>query len=454
MMDDDRHEGATAMPEETPMSAQEIVEKSTRYTLYDWQAQGKLSPIAVDRAEGVHFWDVDGKRYLDFNSQLMGVNIGHGDKRVAEAIARQAERLPYISPFMAYETRARLGEKLASLWPGGLEKTFFTLGGAEANENAIRIAKAFTGRQKVLARYRSYHGATYATVNLTGDPRRWANENPPMPGIVHVLDPYHGTARGTEDADAALAALEETIELEGPQTIAAFILETVTGTNGILIPPDGYLEGVRELCTRHGIVMIADEVMCGFGRTGEWFAVNHWGVVPDLMTAAKGLTSSYLPLGAVAIPPDIASYFEDHVFYGGLTYNSHPLSCAAAIAAIQVLEEDDLVGNAKRLDPVMRRHHEALMEKHPSVGRVRNIGLFGILELVESRDTMEPLSPYNVVNETMQSVNRALLERGLFTMIRFNGIMTNPPLCITEEQLDDGFAIVDEALEVADAAVR
>ncbi|HZN43560.1 MAG TPA: aminotransferase class III-fold pyridoxal phosphate-dependent enzyme [Actinomycetota bacterium] len=434
------------------MTAAEIVEKSKRFTLYDWSAQSKTAPIAVDRAEGVSFWDVDGKRYLDFNSQLMGVNIGHGDKRVADAIARQAEKLPYISPFMAYETRARLGEKLSTLWPGALDKTFFTLGGAEANENAIRIAKAYTGRQKVLARYRSYHGATYATVNLTGDPRRWANENPPMPGIVHVLDPYRGTVRGTEDAEAALATLEETIELEGPQTIAAFILEPVTGTNGILIPPDGYLEGVRELCTRHGIVLIADEVMCGFGRTGEWFAVNHWGVEPDLMSAAKGLTSSYLPLGAVAIHPDIAAHFEENVFYGGLTYNSHPLSCAAAIAAIDVLEEDDLVGNAKRLDPVMRRHHEELMAKHPSVGRVRNIGLFGILELVKSRDTMEPMSPFNVVNETMQAVNKALLERGLFTMIRFNGIMTNPPLCITEEQLEEGFAIVDEVLAIADEA--
>jgi len=441
------------MPEDRPMSASEIIEKSKRYTLYDWQAQSKASPIAVDRAEGVYFWDVDGTRYLDFNSQLMGVNIGHGDKRVAEAIAHQAEKLPYISPFMAYETRARLGEKLASLWPGDLEKTFFTLGGAEANENAIRIAKAFTGRQKILARYRSYHGATYATINLTGDPRRWANENPPMPGIVHVLDPYRGTVRGMEDAATALATLEETIELEGPQTIAAFILETVTGTNGILIPPDGYLEGVRELCDRHGILLIADEIMCGFGRTGEWFALNHWGVVPDLMTAAKGLTSSYLPLGAVAIKPEIASHFEENVFYGGLTYNSHPLSCAAAIAAIRVLEEDDLVGNAKRLDPLMRRHHEELMAKHPSVGRVRNIGLFGILELVKSRDTMEPLSPYNVVNETMQAVNKGLLERGLFTMIRFNGIMTNPPLCISEEQLEEGFAIIDESLEVADSAV-
>ena len=247
--------------------------------------------------------------------------------------------------------------------------------------------------------------------------------------------------------------MEETIELEGPQTIAAFILETVTGTNGILIPPDGYLAGVRELCSRHGILLIADEIMCGFGRTGEWFAVNHWGVVPDLMTAAKGLTSSYLPLGAVAIKPEIAQHFEENVFYGGLTYNSHPLSCAAAIAAIRVLEEDDLVGNAKRLDPVMRRHHEELMAKHPSVGRVRNIGLFGILELVKDRDTMEPLSPYNVVNETMQAVNKALLERGLFTMIRFNGIMTNPPLCISEEQLEEGFAIIDDVLAIADDAV-
>jgi taurine--2-oxoglutarate transaminase len=381
------------------------------------------------------------------------VNIGHGDKRVLDAIARQAETLPYISPFMAYETRALLGEKLAGLWPGDLEKSFFTLGGAECNENAIRVAKAYTGRQKVLARYRSYHGATYATVNLTGDPRRWPNENPPMPGVVHVLDPYHGTRRGFDDAETALAVLRETIELEGPETIAAFILEPVVGTNGILIPPDGYLQGVRELCSEFGMVMIADEVMAGFGRTGEWFSVNHWDVVPDLMTTAKGLTSSYLPLGALAISPAIAAHFDEHVFWGGLTYNSHPLSCAAALAAIDVLEHDDLVGNAKRMGQVMARHHEELMSKHPSVGRVRNIGLFGIVELVKSRETMEPLSPFNVLNDTMAEVNRALLERGLFTMVRFNGIMTNPPLCIDEDQLGEGFSIIDDVLSVADDAV-
>ena len=435
------------------LSAEEIVQLSKRYTLFDWSAQSKILPMPVDHAEGVYFTTTDGTRYLDFNSQLMGVNIGHADKRVIDAIAKQGERLPYITPFAAYETRALLGQKLAELWPGDMEKSFFTLGGAEANENAIRMARAFTGREKIMVRYRSYHGATYLTANLTGDPRRWANENPPAPGVVRVFDPYHGPDRPQETAEQALDRLEEQIALEGPGTIAAFILETVTGTNGVLIPPDGYLQGVRELCTRHGIVMIADEVMCGFGRTGEWFAVNHWDVVPDLMSTAKGLTSSYLPLGAVAIAPQIAAFFDENVFYGGLTYNSHPLSCAAALAAVGVLEEDDLVANAKRLDPVMRRHHEELAAKHPSVGLHRNIGLFGILELVKNRDTMEPLSPYNATNETMVAVNAALLERGLFTMVRWNGIMTNPPLCITEEQLQEGFAIIDEALDVADQAV-
>ena len=437
------------------LTAEQIVELSKRYTLYDWQAQSKAAPLPVERAEGVYFYTTDGTRYLDFNSQLMGVNIGHGDKRVIDAVVKQAERLPYISPFMAYEARAQLGQKLAELFPGDIEKSFFTLGGAEANENAVRIAKAYTGRQKVMVRYRSYHGATYATINLTGDPRRWANEQPPMAGVVRVLDPYHGVQRGWDDVDAALADLEETIDLEGPSTIAAFLLETVPGTNGIVVPPDGYLLGVRELCSRHGILSVADEVMCGFGRTGEWFAVDHWGIEPDIIVTAKGLTSSYLPLGAVGISPAIASHFEEHVFYGGLTYNSHPLSVAAAIAAIQVLEEDDLVGNAKRLDPVLRAHHEALAAKHPSVGVHRNLGLFGIVELVKNRATMEPLSPYNQVNETMAAINKALLSRGLFTMIRFNGIMTNPPLSITEDQLDEGFAIIDEVLtEVADPVVE
>jgi taurine---2-oxoglutarate transaminase len=434
------------------MTADEIVDLCLRHTLYDWQQQGSTRPIAVASARGCEFFTVDGKRYLDFNSQLMGVNIGHADPRVVDAIAEQARILPYISPFMATEVRARLGRKLAELLPGDLDKVFFTLGGAEANENAIRIAKAVTGRQKILARYRSYHGATYATITLTGDPRRWANE-PGMPGVVHVLDPYHGTQRGTDDAQTALAYLEETIMLEGPETIAAFILEPVTGTNGILIPPDGYLQGVRELCDRHGILLIADEVMSGFGRTGEWFAVNHWGVVPDIITMAKGLTSSAVPLGAVGLSPEVYRYFDEHVFYGGLTYNSHPLALAAALATIRVYEEDGLLEHSRKMGEVMARQHQELSDKHPSVGLVRNIGLFGIVELVRSRDTMEPMAPYNGASDEMKAVGKHLDERGLFTMVRWNGIMTNPPLPITEEQLAEGFGIIDEALEIADRAV-
>jgi taurine---2-oxoglutarate transaminase len=434
------------------LTADEIVDLCLRHTLFDWQQQGSTRPIPVASAKGCEFFTVDGKRYLDFNSQLMGVNIGHGDQRVIDAVAEQGRTLAYISPFMATEVRARLGKKLAELLPGDLDKVFFTRGGAEANENAIRIAKAVTGRQKILARYRSYHGATYATITLTGDPRRWGNE-PGMPGVVHVLDPYHGTRRGFEDADTALAYLDETIALEGPSTIAAFILEPVTGTNGILIPPDGYLQGVRALCDRHGILLIADEVMSGFGRTGEWFAINHWGVVPDIMTLAKGLTSSYIPLGAVGLAPKVHEHFDEHVFYGGLTYNSHPLALAAAIATISVYEEDGLIEHTAKMGEVMARHHQELSDRHPSVGRVRNIGLFGIVELVRSRETMEPLAPFNGASDEMKAVAKHLDERGLFTMIRFNGIMTNPPLPITEEQLAEGFGIIDEALDIADQAI-
>jgi taurine--2-oxoglutarate transaminase len=432
------------------LTAAEIVERSKRYTLFDWQAQSKVAPLAVERAEGVYFWDVDGKRYLDLNSQLMGVNIGHGDRRVVDAMKRQAERLPYISPFMTYEERALLGEKLAEVFPGDIDTSFFTLGGAEANEHAIRIARMVTGRHKILARYRSYHGATTGALTLTGDPRRWSNE-PGLAGVVHVLDPYHGPERPQDDAATALALLEETIELEGPHTIAAFILEPVTGTNGVLIPPDGYLQGVRELCDRFGILMIADEIMSGFGRTGEWFAVDHWDVVPDIISVAKGLTSSYQPLGALGLRPEIAGHFADDVFSSGLTYNSHPMSVAAALATIEVYEQDGLIENARKMGDVMGRHHAELMERHPSVGAVRNIGLFGILELVKN-DRNEPLSPFNTQNDTMQEVNRFLLDNGVSTMIRWWNVMTNPPLCITAEQLQEGFEVLDRALEVSDRA--
>ncbi len=281
------------------LTTEEILRLNRDYTFFSWSAQAKISPIVIDRAEGIYFWDPDGKRYIDFNSQLMSVNIGHGDRRVADAIAEQAHRLAFAAPQFATEVRGRLGELLSELTPGDLNTFFFTLGGAEANENALRMARMFTGRQKVMARYRSYHGATAGAISATGDPRRWANE-PAVPGMVRVLDPQRYPSGEAEPLEAHLAYLDEVINYEGPHTIAAFILETVVGTNGILIPPDGYLQGVRELCDRYGILLIADEVMAGFGRTGRWFAVDHWGVVPDLLTMAKGLTSSYLPLGAVA----------------------------------------------------------------------------------------------------------------------------------------------------------
>jgi taurine--2-oxoglutarate transaminase len=434
------------------LTADEILRLNREYTFFSWSAQAKINPIVIDRAEGIYFWDPDGKRYVDFNSQLMSVNIGHGDRRVADAIAEQAHKLAFAAPQFATEPRGRLGQLLAELTPGDLNTFFFTLGGAEANENALRMARIVTGRQKVIARYRSYHGATAGAISATGDPRRWASE-PAVPGFIRVLDPQRYGSPEPDPVDEHLAYLEEVIQYEGPQTIAAFILETVVGTNGILIPPDGYLEGVRELCTKHGILLIADEVMAGFGRTGRWFAVDHWGVVPDLLTMAKGLTSSYLPLGAVAMSDRIAAHFAERVYYGGLTYSSHPISCAAAIAAVNVLRDDDLVGNAARLGPVMASLLADLKRRHPSVGAVRNIGLFGIVELIRDRTTREPIAGFNSSSPEMAALDARLKADGLYTMQHWDGFFTNPPLCITEEQLREAFAIIDGALEVTDAVV-
>src|SRR5262245_55915060 len=335
------------------MSGEEMIALSKKHTLFEWTAQSKADPIPVARAKGIYFWTPEGKRYIDFNSQLMCVNIGHGDERVVRAIEAQLETLAYANPFMATEPRARLGAKLAEITPGDIDVFFFTNGGAEANENAVKLARLATGRHKILARYRSYHGATAGSMMLTGDPRRWASE-PGMPGVVHLLDPYHGISRGWDTAEESLAMIEEVIQLEGPHTIAAFILETVTGTNGVLVPPDGYLRGVRALCDRHGILLIADEVMSGFGRTGRWFAVDHWGVVPDLITMAKGLTSSYLPLGAVGMRRHLADHFKEKAFPGGLTYSGHPVACAAALATIAAYEADGSIERAARTGELLR----------------------------------------------------------------------------------------------------
>lgn len=435
-----------------PMTGEEMVALSRKHTLFEWSAQSKVDPLPVAKAKGVYFWTPEGKRFIDFNSQLMSVNIGHGDPRVIEAIYQQASTLAYANPFMATEPRARLGAKLAEITPGDIDTFFFTNGGAESNENAIKIARLFTGRHKILTRYRSYHGATAGSMSLTGDPRRWENE-PGIPGVIRVFDPYHGIERGWDTVGQALANIEEVIQLEGPQHIAAFILEPVTGTNGVLVPPDGYLQGVREICSHRGILMIADEVMSGFGRTGEWFAVNHWKVVPDLITMAKGLTSSYLPLGAVGMRHHIAQHFQDKVFYGGLTYNSHPMGCAAALATIRVYEEDRLLENAKKMGTLMKRLLSDLESRHRCVGAIRSIGLFGIVELVRNRRTCEPMAPFNGSSEEMASLGRFFREQGLYTFVRWNTFFTNPPLCISEQELREGFAIIDRGLEITDRAV-
>ena len=434
------------------MTSEEIVELSRRHTFFSWSAQGAIDPIAIDRAEGVYLYTPEGKRILDFNSQLMSVNIGHGDRRVIDAITAQATKLEYVQPAFATEPRARLGQKLAEILPGDLDKVFLTLGGAEAIENAIKLARGYTGRHKILARYRSYHGATLGAMSLTGDPRRWANE-PALSGVVRYPDTHRWGEKEPRPVAESLQGLEEVIRYEGAHTIAAVFLETIVGTNGILIPPDGYIQGVREICTRNDILMVADEVMAGFGRTGRWFAIDNWDTVPDLLTMAKGLTSSYLPLGAVAMNHKIAKHFDTTFYYGGLTYSSHAVSCAAALANISVYEEDGLLENSRRLGEVMRRHHEALAAKHPSVGATRNLGLFGIIDLVRSREPYQPLTPFNGTSDEMKAIGKFFRDNGLYTMIANNSIHTNPPLCITAEQLGEGFEIIDRALDIADQSV-
>jgi taurine--2-oxoglutarate transaminase len=445
------------------ISDDDILPLSLEHGFWTWSAQGKVAPIPVQRAKGVYFWDVAGKRYLDFNSMVMCVNIGHGDERVINAIVEQARTLPFAGPPMATRPRAMLGKLLAEITPGDLNRFLFTLGGADANENAIKLARAFTGRHKVLARYRSYHGASAGAMAATGDPRRVAWEPNLMPGVVHFLDPYryrstfHRTNPGISQADFCLDYLnhlEEVIQYEGPETIAAVLVESVTGTNGIIIPPEGYLQGVRLLCDRYGILLIADEVMSGFGRTGKWFAVDHWNVVPDLMTMAKGLTSAYAPLGAVAMRPQIAEFFNDKIYQGGLTYNSHPISLAAAVANIQVIQQDHLVEHAAAMGPVLHRLLTDLGEQHPSVGEVRSIGLFGIIELVKDRQSRAPMAPFNGSSPEMVALRKQLLERGLYIYTHWHTVLVIPPLIIDEEQLKEGFSILDEALAITDQAAR
>ena len=435
------------------MDSSEMVELCKRHTLFTWSKSGAVSPLPIARAEGVYFWTPDGKRFLDWNSQLMCTNIGHGHPAVLEAMKRAIDDYPlYTFPGSATEPRACLGERLARLLPDPINTFFFTLGGAEANENAIKLARMYTGKHKILARYRSYHGATNLCMQLTGDPRRWPSE-PGAPGVVHVMDPQpYDFSFGETEAERTennLRYLREVIQYEGAGNIAAMIIEPVTGTNGILPPPAGYLNGLKALLDEHDILLICDEVMAGFGRTGKWFAFQHGDIVPDLVTMAKGLTSGYVPLGAVGVSDRIADHFRENVFWGGLTYNSHAFGCATALAVLDVMEQEDLPGRAAALEPTVRKHMNELAAKHPCFKACRTIGLFGIIDL-QKNAAGEPTAPYNGASPAMAAMGARIRERGLFTFLRWSHVMCNPPLIITEEQLAEGYEIIDDALSVVD----
>ena len=434
------------------MGSREMIDACMQHSLFSWSATGKVDPIPIARAEGIYLYGPEGQRWIDFNSQLMSVNIGHAHPKVVQAIQEQAATLAYAYPGMATEIRARLSLRLAELLPGNLNTFFYTLGGAEANENAIKAVRLYTGRHKILARYRSYHGATNGAISLTGDPRRWPTE-PGMPGVVRVMDPrpYEFSFGSTDEEIVAnnLTYLEEVIQYEGPKNIAAMFIETVTGTNGILPPPKGYLKGLKTLLEKYGILLVCDEVMCGWGRTGKLFAFEHGDIVPDICTMAKGLTSSYLPLGVMAVSDPIANHFRENVFWGGLTYNAHPLCMACALAAVNVIVEEKLVENSARMGDVMHKHMERLAAKHRCVREHRNIGLFGLIEL-RKNSAGERLVPYGGSHPVMGKLGKFLKDNGLFTVLQWRTVMCNPPLTITEEQMQVSFEIIDRGLTIVD----
>lgn len=432
-----------------------------RYVFHSWSAQDLISPMPIAGGDGAWFWDNEGNRYLDFASQLVNLNLGHQHPDMIAAIKAQADTLCTVAPPFANDVRTEAARLVAEHAPGALNRVFFTNGGAEANENAVRMARLHTGRQKVLAAYRSYHGATATAITLTGEPRRWASE-PGAPGVVHFFGPYpyrssFGAATDEQECERALAHLADVVQMEGPHTVAAIVLESVVGTNGVLVPPDGYLAGVRELCDRHGILMIADEVMVGFGRVGEWFAVDRWGMEPDLLTFAKGVNSGYVPLGGVLISDDVAATFAERPYPGGLTYSGHPLACATAVASIGIFERDGIVERSRRLgDDVIAPALVEMADRHPSVGEVRGMGCFFAIELVRDRGTREPLVPFNAAGADaapMVEVMSACKSGGVWPFAHFNRLHVAPPLVISEDDLRSGLAVIDAALDVSDRLV-
>jgi taurine--2-oxoglutarate transaminase len=439
-------------------SAQEIIDQSINYNFFSWTTQSKAQTLPLAGGEGCYFWDVDGNRYLDFISQLMCTNAGHQHPKIVAAIKEQADKLYFAAPKFTTQVRGELAELLAEVTPDNLTKVLFTLGGAEANENAIKFVRHYTGKFKIIARYRAYHGATYGAMTVSGDIRRTKIE-PGIPGVVHVFDPYcyrcsFNKERETCDLEC-VSHIEEVIHYEDPDKIAAIFMEGVTGSNGIFVPRDDYWPSVRDLCDKYNILLVSDEVMSGFGRTGEWFAVDNWDVKPDVITMAKGLTGSAIPLGAVAVSSSIAEYFWDRMLWMGLTYNGHPMSCAAGLAAVRVYQEEGLIENSRKIGKVMEAELREMQERHPSIGEFRTIGLFGVIELVKDRGTKEPIVDW-MAGETalMEQLYRELMDRGVYTFLTRNWVFMAPPLIIDEKELKQGLGAIDEVLSIADKAVK
>lgn len=436
----------------------QIIKNNLDYTLFSWAKQGNLNPINAHYAKGSYIYDRSGKKYLDFSSQLMNVNIGHGDQRITQAVTRQMEELSYVYPGMATKVRGTLGKKLAQLTPGNLTKTFFTLGGAEAIENAIKMARMYTGRHKILTHYRSYHGATYGAISAGGDPRKFAVDSQAPNNFIHVENPYayrcpwHSSSI-EECGERAAEHLERIVKFENPDAIAAILFEGESGSSGCIKYPPMYLQKVRNICDKYGILMIDDEVMSGFGRTGKMFAIEHHGVTPDIMCLAKGLTSGYLPLGGITVTDTIANHFNDHPMVLGLTYSAHAVSCAAALENLKIIEEDDLVNKAATMGQYIEAEVEKLKDRHPSIGDFRNTGLLGCIELVKDRVTKEPVTPWNAKADEMTITNKMAAKiraLGMFTFVRWNWIFIAPPLNVSKEEVDEGLNIISETIAIAD----
>lgn len=447
------------MAETTTISeTQTIIQDNLDYTLFSWSKQKGIAPIAVKYAEGVYLYDYDGKRYIDFSSGLMNVNIGHGDQRITAAVVKQMQQVSYVTPGCVTQVRGELGKKLASICPGDLNKAFFTLCGASSIENAIKLARLHTGRHKILSRYQSYHGASIGAMTVSGDPRRLPVDAQQAPNFVHFDIPVlYRWPYGEENLlKESVAQLERIIAFEGPGNIAAILLEGESGSSGCLKYPVGYLEAVRALCDKHGILFIADEVMSGFGRTGKWFGFENHGIVPDMIAMAKGLTCGYLPFGCLMVSDSIAANFDDNILPLGLTYSAHPVSCAAALETLSIYEEDNLVEHAAEMGKYMDAQVALLQQKHLSIGDWRNTGLLGCLEIVKNRTTKEPMAPFNAKPDEMAVMNKVaakIKELGMYTFVRWNYIFIAPPLCITKEQINEGLAIISEALTIADGYV-